>query len=774
MQNKHKKQKGYAAVLTLVLFSALSLSLFAVFNSGQIVTHKLKLQNAVDSATYSAVNVVAREMNYMAYTNRAMVANQVAVGQLVALSSWSKQMVEVAGTINEIGKYAKYIPVVGTIIYTVTETLDTVVNAGDKLAQLAIKASVLLEQSVIRALSASQTAVHLATSVSFAKTFDTVLKDNNKRNNKDDPSISLAAILPADGKAKSIPSLLGEAVKTVASGKSPLTPFLSGYERMVQVSAPDTSNNTTQDDKKIADFKRYQSVIRNSADDFVATSDAFGDKGRSYRWYDSDLVELLTLGLVDAYIDKQGGNKFEMKSRNGEYQWEWSAMDTVTFVIDKPWWLGGDTELAMGWGAAHATTTDNYKTYGCNNSKEWGNTTRYKKNCRNARSDYKDNKVSLSLSKFFGSSSSQRGKVTLPSSNKSNNKNGTQVDQAAIDKANNKSTKSNNILTKAFDRLGISDVVSTLVGSKVNSFYKFKNSGNQVIGAEFLAVVKKDETGVRTRNRMMELQTGNKIPNDSSLNIEKNGNMNGNQHQMFSIAKGQVYFVRSFEKKIVTAIKNFQKKPHRDSSYKINNDANQAGRDRLKQGHPQGKDFTETKPKLDEYGRIIVDYDGNEYQYETETVKHNTVANCILQNDITTLQKKRNSWGDILWAHSPKNPANQNDNGSPVSIPTITDEQKRIYQPTQAEYQKLNTPVCDSIDGFVAAHKHYKTKEKKEYAGKVENWKDKRDSYLNKSQYSRARFDSKVEYANLFNPYWQVRLVDYKFNDIKLLKEVLK
>ena len=89
-----KKQSGYAAVLTLILFSALALSLLAMFNSGQIVTHKIKLQNAVDAAAYSTSVVVSRELNFMAYTNRAMIANQVAIGQVVGMVSWLKMMKE--------------------------------------------------------------------------------------------------------------------------------------------------------------------------------------------------------------------------------------------------------------------------------------------------------------------------------------------------------------------------------------------------------------------------------------------------------------------------------------------------------------------------------------------------------------------------------------------------------------------------------------------------------------------------------------------------------
>jgi hypothetical protein len=60
-----------------------------VFNVGQTVNDKIKLLNAADAAAYSAAIWEARSLNYQAYMNRAIVANEVAIAQLVSLRSWS-------------------------------------------------------------------------------------------------------------------------------------------------------------------------------------------------------------------------------------------------------------------------------------------------------------------------------------------------------------------------------------------------------------------------------------------------------------------------------------------------------------------------------------------------------------------------------------------------------------------------------------------------------------------------------------------------------------
>ena len=85
-------QSGQVLALLLMLWAALLGGLLLVFNSGQIVSAKLRLVGAADAAAYSAAVWQARALNFQAYMNRGIVANEVAIAQLVSLRSWSAYM----------------------------------------------------------------------------------------------------------------------------------------------------------------------------------------------------------------------------------------------------------------------------------------------------------------------------------------------------------------------------------------------------------------------------------------------------------------------------------------------------------------------------------------------------------------------------------------------------------------------------------------------------------------------------------------------------------
>ena len=84
------RQRGQALVLALVLTFAGLLGLFFMFGTGQVSAAKLRLNTAADAAAYSAALWRARVLNFHAYSNRAIVAQEVAVAQAVTLTSWAK------------------------------------------------------------------------------------------------------------------------------------------------------------------------------------------------------------------------------------------------------------------------------------------------------------------------------------------------------------------------------------------------------------------------------------------------------------------------------------------------------------------------------------------------------------------------------------------------------------------------------------------------------------------------------------------------------------
>ena len=86
---KITRHRGQAAVITNLFLLVVVIAGLSMYKSGKLTTDKMQLQNAADAAAYSMALTEARDLNFSAYMNRAIVSNEVAIGQLVGLSSWA-------------------------------------------------------------------------------------------------------------------------------------------------------------------------------------------------------------------------------------------------------------------------------------------------------------------------------------------------------------------------------------------------------------------------------------------------------------------------------------------------------------------------------------------------------------------------------------------------------------------------------------------------------------------------------------------------------------
>jgi len=96
-------QRGQASVFVLLFMVILVVSALALFKAGKLTSNKMQMQNAADAAAFSMSTVEARDLNFAAYMNRAIVANEVAIGQMVGLASWAfhiKSMADFLDTYN--------------------------------------------------------------------------------------------------------------------------------------------------------------------------------------------------------------------------------------------------------------------------------------------------------------------------------------------------------------------------------------------------------------------------------------------------------------------------------------------------------------------------------------------------------------------------------------------------------------------------------------------------------------------------------------------------
>lgn len=148
-------QRGQIMPVALGALLLTIVGLVVLYNQGTRVSKKALTTNAADAAAYSAGVWTARHLNFMAYTNRAMVANHVATGHLVSYIGWMRYVERVA---EEIARVTSFIPYVGTITETVRRIASGVRSAADYSGELLVP----LSQINNELLSASQHAAYLA------------------------------------------------------------------------------------------------------------------------------------------------------------------------------------------------------------------------------------------------------------------------------------------------------------------------------------------------------------------------------------------------------------------------------------------------------------------------------------------------------------------------------------------------------------------------------------------------------------------------------------
>lgn len=118
-----KSDKGQAFIFGLLFLAVVVMALLILYNQGQLVTNRIQLENAADATVYSQAKLAARNQNFAAYTNRAMVANEVSIGQMVSLLSWAKHYKQVG----EFTSYPLYrFPVAPPSPTTFADILNTV------------------------------------------------------------------------------------------------------------------------------------------------------------------------------------------------------------------------------------------------------------------------------------------------------------------------------------------------------------------------------------------------------------------------------------------------------------------------------------------------------------------------------------------------------------------------------------------------------------------------------------------------------------------------
>jgi hypothetical protein len=130
-----RRERGQVAPIALFGVLIGSAVLVVMYNAGHKVTDKSLVTNAADAAAYSGGVWTARHLNFLAYTNRAMIANHVGVGHFVSYVSWVRY---IDATIDFIADFAQFIPYAGEYVEIVQEIVAEVRDFTEESAEYVI------------------------------------------------------------------------------------------------------------------------------------------------------------------------------------------------------------------------------------------------------------------------------------------------------------------------------------------------------------------------------------------------------------------------------------------------------------------------------------------------------------------------------------------------------------------------------------------------------------------------------------------------------------
>lgn len=129
--NALKRFRGQTVLWFLGLIATMAVVSVGVYSVGQVTSEKQKIVNAADAAAYSGALVQARALNMIAYGNRAEIANEVFLAQVISLQSWMRYMESTIET-------AKYVAAafswtgVGAAVYSVLNAVEQIMSSANQ------------------------------------------------------------------------------------------------------------------------------------------------------------------------------------------------------------------------------------------------------------------------------------------------------------------------------------------------------------------------------------------------------------------------------------------------------------------------------------------------------------------------------------------------------------------------------------------------------------------------------------------------------------------
>ena len=174
------RQRGQALLFISVTTVVVLLAMLVMFSTGQLAAHRMKLQNTADAASYSGALVQARDLNFSAYMNRAMIANQVAVAQITSMVGWARALQDtyngdfysIAETLADLSTLSELWTIPVNIYKPLSNGLKDVLDPVGK-------GMVVILDFLIDALRFAELGYHVGMTVTIPETVNNVISAND-------------------------------------------------------------------------------------------------------------------------------------------------------------------------------------------------------------------------------------------------------------------------------------------------------------------------------------------------------------------------------------------------------------------------------------------------------------------------------------------------------------------------------------------------------------------------------------------------------------------
>lgn len=252
-----QRQRGQSSVFVIIFLGVMLLSLISLYNAGKLTSEKMQLQNAADAAAYSVSVVEARDLNFMSYVNRAMVANEVAVGQMVSLVSWADFLTSFSVFLRFYDKTFFTGPTLGistAILEPVLVTWDTVTNVIGSVVRTLGSVATKILHVMNKIFSIAQTGYHAVSVVFMLTTLDDVIQAN------------------APPRYDKLGNKIADGAKLSDFGIISLIGHITSYGAIPGIQVPSLSFTKTYMPNRPADgagFERFAAITQESRDPFT-------------------------------------------------------------------------------------------------------------------------------------------------------------------------------------------------------------------------------------------------------------------------------------------------------------------------------------------------------------------------------------------------------------------------------------------------------------------------------------------------------------------------